>query len=223
MGATRKFNPVGTIRPGYETKVYNYSNSNRSRNRKNKDTMSAYSNRPKNAKNFFMSPLYTTKFSYGGTVFNSVIQYVESQKYNKQPIYQPLILAAQTPGEALLLGKANYLPNNSNDPLIDEINTKILHYSLPYDQTEWKTRRDTHFRYATYCKFDQNPELKEALMDTYPSPIIEETHDPYWGIGRVNRNGTFTGLNMAGKHLASVRDYFIEQCKKESVNKESVK
>lgn len=208
----RKICPTSTLRPGYEKKVYSYSNSMRARHRKGENG-SSYSNAPKNTSNFFLSPLYPSEFTYSNTKYKSVIHYLESQKHNKCKGYHDLILDAETPMEALLLGKCKFIHNANNDPVIERINEAIIDHEGTHNccrrDADWKKTRNTHFVHATYMKFKQNPELKEALMATYPYPILEDTLDPYWGTGRRNRDGKHTGLNMGGRHLSHVRKISI--------------
>ena len=56
-------------------------------------------------------------------------------------------------------------------------------------------------RYAVREKFRQNPVIKEDLLETGDSIIIEHTkNDSYWADG-----GDGTGKNMLGKILMEVR------------------
>lgn len=48
-------------------------------------------------------------------------------------------------------------------------------------------------------KFSQNLPLREALVATYPTPLVENTESSFWG-GEVNH---------MGKILETVREYFI--------------
>src|ERR1700761_3081500 len=77
-------------------------------------------------------------------------------------------------------------------------------------QMKWQYSRDFYFNHANYCKFTQNPELSEALINTYPLHIIEESNDNYWGIGKY-KNGRWTGKNKAGKIIMAVREMIIKQ------------
>ena len=53
-------------------------------------------------------------------------------------------------------------------------------------------------------KFDQNPEIKENLLNTRLCPIVQHTRgDKYWGDG-----GDGTGMNWLGKQLTKLRDLY---------------
>ncbi len=212
MVAIKKITPKGTIREGYQRTVYHYSNSLRARNRKTKKEEADYTNTPKNMDNFFLSPFYPAQFVHHGIRFKSAIQYVQYKKHRKCPTYQSFIMNTDTPIEAMILGKAKYIPNANKNEAFSALNQIILSHKEEHQQPEdWENERDTHFVNATYQKFRQNPLLKEALLDTYPHPIVEDTLDPYWGKGRRRKDGTYTGLNMAGRHLTYVRDLFIKK------------
>lgn len=220
MVAIKKIQPLSSIRADYKTSVYAYSNSPRARQSRRDVVETAYLNTPKNTSNFFMSPLYPAKFMIKGKEYKSVAHYVASQKHRGNDAFLRVIESTESPMDALLLGKAKYMNDNDNDERIKEINMNIVSYTATNekerDLSKWNRVRGRVFLYATYCKFNQNPDLREALMETYPSPIIEDTLDPYWGTGRKNRKGVSNGLNMAGNQLVCVRNQFI----KESIKKE---
>lgn len=61
-----------------------------------------------------------------------------------------------------------------------------------------------------YAKFSQNPRLKTELLKTSPAPLIEATHDTFWGCGYTlgARNltvGNWHGRNQMGVILANCR------------------
>lgn len=74
---------------------------------------------------------------------------------------------------------------------------------------DWKNIREGYFNYITCKKFLSNPILTQALINTHPYDIIEDSRDEYWGIGSMSENGKWSGSNMAGKILMLVRKTLI--------------
>ena len=69
-------------------------------------------------------------------------------------------------------------------------------------KSNWDEIRDNIMYKAVLAKFTQHPELKELLLSTNDSILIEHTqNDSYWGDG-----GDGSGENMLGKILMRVRD-----------------
>jgi len=67
--------------------------------------------------------------------------------------------------------------------------------------------KDNAMRCALRCKFAQNGTLKNLLLSTKGRVLVEHTvNDNYWG-----DNGDGTGLNMLGKLLMELRDYYLSQ------------
>ncbi|MCA4824219.1 MAG: NADAR family protein, partial [Serratia rubidaea] len=67
---------------------------------------------------------------------------------------------------------------------------------------DWEIIKDDVMRVAVFAKFSQNVFLKEALLSTGNSILIEHTkNDSYWGDG-----GNGTGRNMLGIILMEVRE-----------------
>jgi ribA/ribD-fused uncharacterized protein len=57
------------------------------------------------------------------------------------------------------------------------------------------------------CKFDQHPDIKNALINTRLGHIIYHTRgDNYWGDG-----GDGSGLNILGNQLTKLRNYYYSQ------------
>lgn len=55
-------------------------------------------------------------------------------------------------------------------------------------------------------KFNQNEDIKNKLLDTYPNILIEKSpNDSYWGNGKGGK-----GLNMLGKLLMNYRDQLLK-------------
>lgn len=66
---------------------------------------------------------------------------------------------------------------------------------------DWEDYKITHMYEILKCKFEQNSGLKDKLLATNDSYLVEHTHkDKYWGDG-----GDGKGFNMLGKLLMKVR------------------
>lgn len=69
---------------------------------------------------------------------------------------------------------------------------------------DWEQVKDSVMKEALLYKFLQNDDIKEILLSTSDSEIIEDSPiDYYWGCGKDG-----SGKNMLGKLLVEVREYF---------------
>jgi hypothetical protein len=69
-------------------------------------------------------------------------------------------------------------------------------------RADWNTVRDRVMRTALYAKFSQHEHLRQALLATGNTVLVEHTDkDAYWGDG-----GDGSGTNMLGKLLMHVRE-----------------
>jgi N-glycosidase YbiA len=69
-------------------------------------------------------------------------------------------------------------------------------------RTDWNSVRDAIMYEAVLAKFTQHAELRETLLGTGDSTIVEHTsNDSYWGDG-----GDGSGKNLLGLTLMRVRD-----------------
>jgi N-glycosidase YbiA len=67
---------------------------------------------------------------------------------------------------------------------------------------DWEKIKDSIMREAVLTKFSQHQDLREFLLSTGDSKLVEHTgNDRYWGDG-----GDGSGRNMLGRILMSVRD-----------------
>lgn len=67
---------------------------------------------------------------------------------------------------------------------------------------DWEQIKDVVMRTAVLEKFKQNEEIREILLSTGKSMIIEKTtNDYYWGCGKEG-----TGKNMLGEILMEIRE-----------------
>jgi ribA/ribD-fused uncharacterized protein len=67
---------------------------------------------------------------------------------------------------------------------------------------DWKEQREAILRRAIPAKFEENPTLKQKLLETYPRPIVfADANDGFWGYGR-----TKMGQNKLGTLLMEYRN-----------------
>lgn len=155
----------------------------------------------KNKGNFFLSPLYPKTFQFRGVTFKSVAHYMQAHKFSHCPTYCRTILETPKPMDAMRLGTMGKIKAHT-----ETLNNIITHYTDSVKKDiDWDEKRDIHFIHANYCKFSQNPQLKDALIATFPYPIVEDSNDLYWGSGRKGTHGFVEGSNKAGIHLVYVR------------------
>lgn len=69
---------------------------------------------------------------------------------------------------------------------------------------DWEEVKVAIMKEAVKAKFDQNPEIKEALLDSNKAYLLEDAPwDDFWGSGK---NGM--GKNMLGLILMDLRDQY---------------
>ena len=85
-----------------------------------------------------------------------------------------------------------------------------------YDDKIWIENRERIVEEGNFAKFSQNADLKEALLATKGTTLVEASpYDTIWGIGlkeddaRAKNVATWRGLNLLGKILTNIRDYRI--------------
>jgi len=105
-----------------------------------------------------------------------------------------------------------------------EISQQIMETSSPYaqkklgrlvrnfDEKKWSEVTYDIVKRGNIAKFEQNPELFDELMKTYPTTLVEASpYDPIWGIGlnkadaKVTPKSEWKGKNLLGKALTEVR------------------
>lgn len=66
---------------------------------------------------------------------------------------------------------------------------------------DWLNIRDSVMKFALECKFNQNPELIDKLVSTYPKKLVEGNvwKDTYWGVCKN------VGKNKLGVFLEELR------------------
>lgn len=87
-----------------------------------------------------------------------------------------------------------------------------------FDEKVWDEVKVKHMYDACYAKFSQNPELKQQLLNTIGTRLVEASpYDKIWGIGygeddyQAHDPSLWNGLNLLGEVLDDVRAALIEQ------------
>ena len=92
-----------------------------------------------------------------------------------------------------------------------------------FDPDVWHSMARGIVRVGNIAKFNQNPDLREYMMDTGNDTLVEASpYDGIWGIGlseddpRALSRSTWRGLNWLGETLTSIKnDFFFEKYQKE--------
>lgn len=87
-----------------------------------------------------------------------------------------------------------------------------------YKEEVWSEKRISYVARGSYEKFSQNKDLKEILMATGDSIMVEASpYDKIWGIGmdqndpRAKTPSRWLGLNLLGKVLTNLKIKFISE------------
>lgn len=97
--------------------------------------------------------------------------------------------------------------------MIDPNEMKILGERIP-TCTEWERKKERLMKSVLRHKFDQNPVLKEKLINTGKMSLLECTTDSYWSTGLIldspnwNKSYNYKGLNRLGFLLEEVRNQY---------------
>ncbi len=83
----------------------------------------------------------------------------------------------------------------------------------PFDDRVWKRSREEIVLAGNRAKFTQNPELKELLLATKGTELVEASpYDKIWGIGlsasdpRAQDPAQWKGSNLLGRILTQLRE-----------------
>ena len=90
---------------------------------------------------------------------------------------------------------------------------KSLAKDLPHSD-EWNLMEPDVLMDLNRAKFDQNPDLRNRLIDTAPHKLVEATVDSKWGgacpfASEIYEQGQVPGQNIAGEQLTTLRDGLI--------------
>lgn len=87
-----------------------------------------------------------------------------------------------------------------------------------FDETVWIAHRERIVYEGNYHKFSQNPDLKEALLATEGTTLVEASPlDKIWGIGLAEHHEDaknrhkWRGLNLLGVALTQLRDDLLQE------------
>jgi len=139
------------------------------------------------------SQWFRCSFTVDGHVFNCAEQYM---MYGKARLFEDAdtaaqILAADHPRQHKALGR------------------KVK----PFDTGVWLRERAAIVKAGNRAKFTQNPELRELLLATAGTTLVEASpYDKIWGIGlaasdpRAQDPAQWKGQNLLGKLLTELRD-----------------
>lgn len=146
---------------------------------------------------------YPSKFTYNGIEFTRGEQYMMYRKamlFNDTEIAQ-LILETDNPATHKALGRQ----------------------VRNYNENKWAAVRVDVMVEGLYEKFNQNPKLKQALLDTGDTEIAEASPvDFIWGIGLAEEDpnaldkSKWRGQNLLGIVLMRVRDELRRELPAES-------
>ena len=137
---------------------------------------------------------FLSNFSWQGFMLNGVNYKTNEHFYQSQKAVEQAdelaIIAAPTPYQARKLGSAKEKGG-------------LIAWS-PEQQTLWNSTRVMVMMHGLVEKFGQNDTIRQQLIDTGDSLLVEfAPWDDYWGNGK-----TGNGLNMLGRCLMSVRQLF---------------
>lgn len=122
--------------------------------------------------------------------------------------YAQLIATADTPNKAYILAKQKLVGGyaskwNHSKKIQKTLNEliKLSHAKGIKMRSDWDQVKDEVMIRANQAKYQQNPKLKQLLISTGNSQLIEHTkRDKYWGDG-----GDGSGLNKLGQILMQIR------------------
>lgn len=127
--------------------------------------------------------------TFGDNVFKTSEHFFQAMKYmpfrnaDQRKRFQE-ILDAETPKEAARLGRLRDVAIRS----------------------DWESVKDSVMYVALHAKFTQHKDIKEILLSTGNSILIEHTiNDSYWGDGLDG-----SGKNMLGKLLMKLREKLLD-------------
>ncbi|QYY33736.1 NADAR family protein (plasmid) [Cupriavidus pinatubonensis] len=85
-------------------------------------------------------------------------------------------------------------------------------------ESVWIENRVSIARTGVLAKFSQNPHLREALLGTAGTELVEASpYDKIWGVGlpatdpRINDRSQWRGENLLGKILTEVREHLMTE------------
>lgn len=126
-----------------------------------------------------------------GEKWSTSEHYFQAMKFNSIK-YRKMVKHSSTPMEAAIKGR------NRKEKI----------------KRNWNKIKDNIMYNAVYAKFTQHESLRELLLSTKDSKLIENSPiDEYWGNGANNK-----GLNRLGTILMNVRKKLVLSCPHEETN-----
>jgi ribA/ribD-fused uncharacterized protein len=149
---------------------------------------------PEGCKHYVFSQWYKSDFKdENGTIYKNMEQWMMSKK-------------AQLFGDDVML---SLIMATSNPYEIKKYGRRVS----SFDEDIWRANRFNIVCEGNLLKFSQNEELKQILLDTGDSTIVEASPtDRIWGIGlgvekaKITPEKEWRGLNLLGKALMDVRN-----------------
>lgn len=89
---------------------------------------------------------------------------------------------------------------------------------------EWEKKKEKLMKSVLLHKFDQNPVLKEKLINTGKYSLLECTMDTYWSTGQIldspnwNKSYNYKGLNRLGHLLEEIRNQYSPAANTDNVS-----
>lgn len=151
----------------------------------------------------FLSNFYDSPFELEGEDWSTVEHFYQAAKATSL-IDRQIVATAPDPGTAKHHGRAIKCREDWED-VVGSVELRDLFL----DERGYVVElvKDHYMYAALVAKFEQNPILKKALLDTGDATLIENSpSDAYWGCGKSG-----TGLNKLGRMLmlirAAIRDH----------------
>ena len=146
------------------------------------------------------SQWYPSKFSIDGVKYGSAEQYMMAQKaimFDDQDAFKKILLS-HSPRQQKHLGRS----------------------VKGFKKVDWEKVARGFVYMANYAKFTQNPELRELLLKTRGTELVEASpYDKIWGIGLpeghkdIYDKRKWQGKNWLGQVLTQVRLKIEEESK----------
>lgn len=148
---------------------------------------------PKGCGHYVFSQFYPCTFVEDGVTFHFAEQYMMAKK-------------AELFGD---LGTLSLIMGSTDPKTIKALGRKVK----PFDAKKWADASFEVVQRGNYLKFSQNPKLRDILLSTGDTLIVETSPtDKIWGIGLSTTKAKETpaelwpGKNLLGKALTNVRN-----------------
>lgn len=143
----------------------------------------------------FLSPNYLCNFNYYVTPDKAIKLTSVTQYYQ---LYKCMVFGAIDDLHLII---------STNDTDVIKKNGMNIRY---FDKTHWNLIKSNLMFDGNKMKFDQNPELKQKLMDLNGKYLVNLQDNMYWGIGlnnqiTVEKIPIWNGINTLGKNLMDLQ------------------